>query len=890
MLVDLGADDAQAAHDVGRAVAHIDLAGDIVKVDPLAVLPGHDALGTEDRAEDAAVELAQDVLDLVQGVFFRGLHAPAGKDLVGVVMMVMMMFVVVLVVIMVMAAAAMVVVVMVIVIVVMMMVMLVIMVLVIVLVVVMVMIAAVLMIMVVFMFMFMLMLVVVMMMLVVMVVAAAAVVVIVLLFGLRRSLGGQLGQLGLEGVLLLHGLQDLLAGELLPGGGDDGGHLVVFPQESHHVPELFVLHPRRAAEDDGAGVLDLVVEELTEVLHIHFALGGVGHGGEAVEDGVLHLQVFDGPDDVGQLAHAGGLDEDAVGVILLHHLAQGPAKVAHQAAADAAGVHLGDLDAGILEEAAVDADLAELIFDEDELFPLIGLADELLDQGRFARAEEAGENIDLCHGNCLFLYFNFVIFRLTVSIIASLSRAFRRVSFAFPAGVCYDGAYRASPVGKTRLGVIPLTEEIKEMEQETLPADPAPVPARAAAQIFPAPVPDKVCTCPPEKAHGHSEAPRTILFLVLILAAAAALVYGAVTWEPQPDIPEILDPAVDGENTSTGLRPVAEMAANDGSVGLDVPGAGEIVARFGDTQLTNQSFIYYYWDSFYSLYSTYGTYLGMYLDFSQPFDQQQATTEQTWNDYFAEMAMETWYRTQVLCQEAREENYELPADAVAYVQEAKDSLETFAAQAGYGSGEEYLRQLFDPSADVDSYLTYIEDTVLAQSYTQEMYQRLYDEVYDPNAQVSYNVNVRHILIAPEEGTDIPDDESAKALAEMVYAQWQEDPTVDNFAALAGEYSSDPGSKDNGGLYEDVTPGQMVTEFNDWCFAEGRQAGDSGIVQTEYGYHIMYLDSFSDTTYADENDDAADKAFDTWTDDLFAREARETFADKITFTEKVPAAQ
>ena len=377
------------AHHIGRAVTHIDLAGDIVKVDPLAVLPGDDALGAEDRAEDAAVELAQDVLDLVQGVFLRGLHAPAGKDLVGVVMMVMMMFVVmiVLVVVVIVAAAA-------VIVVVMLMVML-IMIMVIVVVAVMVMAAAVL----------MLMLVMVMMLMVV-VMAAAAVVVIVLFLGLGRGLGGQLGQLGLEGVFLLHGLQDLLAGELLPGGGDDGGHLVVLPEESHHVPELFVLHPRGAAEDDGAGVLDLVVEELTEVLHIHLALGGVGHGGEAVEDGVVHLQVLDGADDIGQLAHAGGLDEDAVGVILLHHLAQRPAKVAHQAAADAAGVHLGDLDAGILEEAAVDADLAELIFDKDELLPLIGLADELLNEGRFARAQKAGENIDLCHGNCLFLYFN----------------------------------------------------------------------------------------------------------------------------------------------------------------------------------------------------------------------------------------------------------------------------------------------------------------------------------------------------------------------------------------------------------------------------------------------------------------------------------------------------
>ena len=41
---------------------------------------------------------------------------------------------------------------------------------------------------------------------------------------------------------------------------------------------------------------------------------------------------------------------------------------------------------------------------------------------------------------------------------------------------------------------------------------------------------------------------------------------------------------------------------------------------------------------------------------------------------------------------------------------------------------------------------------------------------------------------------------------------------------------------------------MVTNFNDWCFAEGRQAGEHGIVETEYGYHVMFLDSFSDTSY------------------------------------------
>ncbi|MBR2977814.1 MAG: peptidylprolyl isomerase, partial [Oscillospiraceae bacterium] len=46
--------------------------------------------------------------------------------------------------------------------------------------------------------------------------------------------------------------------------------------------------------------------------------------------------------------------------------------------------------------------------------------------------------------------------------------------------------------------------------------------------------------------------------------------------------------------------------------------------------------------------------------------------------------------------------------------------------------------------------------------------------------------------------------------------------------------------ENGGLYENVTKGQMVRSFNDWCFDAARKPGDTGIVETEYGYHVMYF--------------------------------------------------
>ncbi|BAK98758.1 putative isomerase [Oscillibacter valericigenes Sjm18-20] len=114
------------------------------------------------------------------------------------------------------------------------------------------------------------------------------------------------------------------------------------------------------------------------------------------------------------------------------------------------------------------------------------------------------------------------------------------------------------------------------------------------------------------------------------------------------------------------------------------------------------------------------------------------------------------------------------------------------------------------------------------------------------------VDVRHILIQPEtgklkEGDDGYDDEQAqlkadaKAKAEDLLAQWKAgDATEDSFATLANENSSDGGSNTNGGLYKQVYQGQMVTTFNDWCFDSSRKSGDTGIVETDYGYHVMYF--------------------------------------------------
>ena len=143
-----------------------------------------------------------------------------------------------------------------------------------------------------------------------------------------------------------------------------------------------------------------------------------------------------------------------------------------------------------------------------------------------------------------------------------------------------------------------------------------------------------------------------------------------------------------------------------------------------------------------------------------------------------------------------------------------------------------------------------DKTVIEDSTNNAYYVVYFKERYLDHAKT---VDVRHILIRADAETtdDMTDEEKttaeenakseAKKKAEDVYEEWKNgDATEESFAALANTYSEDTGSNTNGGLYEAVTQGQMVTSFNDWIFDAARKPGDTDIVESEYGYHIMYF--------------------------------------------------
>ena len=98
--------------------------------------------------------------------------------------------------------------------------------------------------------------------------------------------------------------------------------------------------------------------------------------------------------------------------------------------------------------------------------------------------------------------------------------------------------------------------------------------------------------------------------------------------------------------------------------------------------------------------------------------------------------------------------------------------------------------------------------------------------------VAEQVQVRHILIAS------PDDAGrAKAAQVLVDLQGGAD-----FAALAKEYSADPGSAAKGGELGFFAKGAMVPEFEEAAFALKKKGELSGLVKTKFGYHILQLEA------------------------------------------------
>lgn len=109
----------------------------------------------------------------------------------------------------------------------------------------------------------------------------------------------------------------------------------------------------------------------------------------------------------------------------------------------------------------------------------------------------------------------------------------------------------------------------------------------------------------------------------------------------------------------------------------------------------------------------------------------------------------------------------------------------------------------------------------------------------PNA----SAKASHILIAYKDAMRAAPNvtrtkEEAKAKAEELLRDVNANPS--SFAQLAMANTDDPGSKNTGGMYDNIAPGQMVPAFDSFVF--NNPVGKTGVVETDFGYHVIKVDA------------------------------------------------
>lgn len=295
--------------------------------------------------------------------------------------------------------------------------------------------------------------------------------------------------------------------------------------------------------------------------------------------------------------------------------------------------------------------------------------------------------------------------------------------------------------------------------------------------------------------------------------------------------------------------------------------ADTVIMTLGDMILTNKDLQICYWMSVYDYVETNSGQI--YFNTAMPLDQQvqDSKTGMTWQQYFLKNALDGWKTFAVLCQEAKKAGFEMPKEQ----QEELDGMraemtENYIDTGKFASLDAMIQADMGAGANYEAYETYMFNRYLALAYYTHLYENTEATMEDMEAFFTANeealksigitkeagdlADVRHILIVPTGGTKdakgnvtYSEDEweACRQTAQQILDSWKAgEATEDSFGKLANEKSEDPGSKSNGGLYQYVSQGEMVEEFDAWLFDESRQKGDTGLVKTTYGYHIMYF--------------------------------------------------
>ena len=149
--------------------------------------------------------------------------------------------------------------------------------------------------------------------------------------------------------LIFHNSFDLLRLQLFYRCSNDMSTLVEAADQLNGFLNFLLICHIGAAQNNSTRISNLIREKFSEISQVHFAFFHIRHCGITVElDLTFIFHVLHSLDHIGHLSYTGGFNNDAVRMVFLHHLHQRCTKITYQGTADAAGIHLADLNSCFL--------------------------------------------------------------------------------------------------------------------------------------------------------------------------------------------------------------------------------------------------------------------------------------------------------------------------------------------------------------------------------------------------------------------------------------------------------------------------------------------------------------------------------------------------------------
>lgn len=275
-------------------------------------------------------------------------------------------------------------------------------------------------------------------------------------------------------------------------------------------------------------------------------------------------------------------------------------------------------------------------------------------------------------------------------------------------------------------------------------------------------------------------------------------------------------------------------------------------------------------------------------DFTRKLDCQECPLEDglSWQHFFLKTAIEQWRSQTGLILKSREEQTvsskyyapvesyhdqffsdpDLPAQKFIYgnkvrytpnrrhqtfLDDLPETLEALAREKGYDSADALAKAF--AGAGQEDLLAAAWGLNMSYFYYTECSYGFAPEAQSPEESPERTADLRHLLLRPE-GTVAADGkvaatqeswEKCRVEAERLLAAWKKNFLTQrnaegSFAELVYQNAQDASSRLTGGLYTSVRPGQLVDAVDDWCFAGDRQPGDTAVLESDLGVHLVFF--------------------------------------------------